>query len=431
MTILISEIGSNNKANDIDNMNDVYGVEIDFNTGTFTRLAGAAGKSGGTDFDTVDIFNRRRCNVTDDGVVTAYYGDTHYVDGGMVATTIMKKDGTIISEGTRVQTMVEQKKFYYKVVPIELSPTDVDGEYHIRKIRYYISSVQKEGFKIHPAFVTENGINDVIYIGAYEAGVYSEQEKVYVSGSDPEIQVSDQDKLASIGYVVNDDCYPYSANERTVLRTMANNIGSGWGLKTFTVVSMDQLLFLIEYAQLDSQKTIGIGNTKNPGEVAPVGITRHLGNKTGFDISINPSGLHDQVITYRGEENIYGNMAEWIDGVNIVNRELTWSNNTRDFVDDDTLNNIYTSSMPPLTNNIVASFVYNTKSTDDWAFVPSEVRNTGGIIGDVFNNYYSTVWGPVIYGGSCIDETSAGLFYMRGNIGSATTRLLFMPNLHQ
>jgi len=83
---------------------DIYGVEVDFVNRTFTRLAGAVGKNPGADFDSINAFGgRRRCNLADDGTVNAYYGKPGYIE-----------------DGSNGQVMVEQPKFYYKVVPLKL-----------------------------------------------------------------------------------------------------------------------------------------------------------------------------------------------------------------------------------------------------------------------------------------------------------------------
>jgi hypothetical protein len=426
VTKLIDEIGY-----DIDNMSDVYGVEIDFDTGIFTRLAGSVGKYGGADHDTIDIFNRRRCNVTDDGYVTAYYGDDNYAEGGKTPTTIAMKDGTILPAGTRVQVMVEQPKFYYKMIPLKLEPiADVAGEYHIRKARYYISATQKEGFKIHPAFVVNGVIKDKIYIGAYEAGVYDTDSQSYISGDDADVTITTTDKLSSVAHIGNNnECKPYKTMgyNRNDFRTMANNIGIGWGLKTFTVASMDQLLFLIEYAQFSAQKTIGIGNTNNKGLI-PVGTTNKCGNKT----NISTYGGTNSSITYRGEENIYGNYTEFIDGINMKKRQLSWSNDLNYFSDNGALENIYCSSLPS-TSGIITAFVYKVGSPDDWAFVPSEINTDGFIIDDGYNYTSNAEWKPVEYGGMHKDTNKAGLFYLgyRGSIGTreTTARLLYIPDV--
>ena len=80
----------------VDYGNDVYGVEIDMENKTFTRIAGAAGLTAGTDFDGVNAFGgRRRCNLADDGTVNAYFGDAGYTE-----------------DGSNGQVMVEQPRFF-------------------------------------------------------------------------------------------------------------------------------------------------------------------------------------------------------------------------------------------------------------------------------------------------------------------------------
>ena len=99
---------------------DIYGVEVDVVNKTFTRLAGAMGKTEGADFNSINAFGgRKRCNLTDSGVVTAYYGETAYTETGALTQQIIK-NGITYPIGTPVQVMVEQPKFYYKVVPLKL-----------------------------------------------------------------------------------------------------------------------------------------------------------------------------------------------------------------------------------------------------------------------------------------------------------------------
>ena len=62
---------------------DIYGVEVDFKNRRFTRLAGAVGLNPGADFDSVNAFGgRKRCILTNEGVVLAYYGDAAYTETG-------------------------------------------------------------------------------------------------------------------------------------------------------------------------------------------------------------------------------------------------------------------------------------------------------------------------------------------------------------
>ena len=104
---------------------DILGVEVDFANNRFTRLAGAVGLEAGEDFNQFPMYNRRRCNLTDEGIVTAYWGDEAYTETGFTEQQITIGDpysgvpAIFIMAGTPVQVMVEQKPFYYKVVPLE------------------------------------------------------------------------------------------------------------------------------------------------------------------------------------------------------------------------------------------------------------------------------------------------------------------------
>ena len=115
---------------------DIVGLCVDFENKTFKRLAGAVNLSQGADFNKFTMYGgRRRCNVSDDGTITAYYGDENYAE-----------------DGSNGQVMVFQPAFYYKVVPLKLEKnTDSGIGYHLRKANYYVSSKPKTGFKLHPA----------------------------------------------------------------------------------------------------------------------------------------------------------------------------------------------------------------------------------------------------------------------------------------
>ena len=137
---------------------DIYGVEVDFVNKRFTRLAGAVNRTPGAGFDSIECFGgRRRCNLKNDGTVTAYYGEAGFTTTGKAA------------DGSPVQVMVEQPKFYYRVVPL-LVEKNAQGS-AIRKARYYVSCTKKAGFKLHPAFVADGKENEKIYLAAFEGSL--------------------------------------------------------------------------------------------------------------------------------------------------------------------------------------------------------------------------------------------------------------------
>ena len=151
--------------------NDIYGVEVDFVNKRFTRLAGATNKTAGDGFDDVNAFGgRRRCNITDSGVVVAYQGDAAFTTTGKLTMAVdLNPEGTAnpdtnlqFAVGTNVQVMVEQPKFYYKVVPLELEKIEGGKGFHMRKARYYVSDTMKSGFKLHPAFIKDGNEKNFI-----------------------------------------------------------------------------------------------------------------------------------------------------------------------------------------------------------------------------------------------------------------------------
>lgn len=160
---------------------DIYGLKADFENCVFTRLAGAAGKNAGADFDSVRAYGgRRRCNLSDSGEVLAYYGDVGFA-----------------ADGSNRQVMVEQPRFYYKVVPLKVEKIDGTDGYHLRKARYYISDTPKAGFKVHLAFV-RNGVEvDKIYLSAFEGCIYDTSAKAYLL-NDEQISDFNADKLSGI-----------------------------------------------------------------------------------------------------------------------------------------------------------------------------------------------------------------------------------------
>lgn len=300
---------------------DIYGVEVDFKNNKFTRLANAIGKNGGTDFDDITPWDRKRCNVTDAGVVVAYYGDAGYTETGKLTQAIAIGENTY-SVGTRVQVMVEQKKFYYRMIPLSLEPITDGIGFKVRKARYYVSATPKAGFKLYPAF-RRNGVEvDKVYDGAFKGSIYDTSAGTYCTDDSvtADFAVSTGDKLASIA-----NAKPASGITNNLTRAncrkLASNVGSGWQQEDFLIDNMTILLFMIEYAKLDAQSIIGRGRVdiRDDGSTSMTvntGGTSSLGNGTG-----SATGTNGQVsVTYRGKEDSFGNIWTFSDGANVESK---------------------------------------------------------------------------------------------------------------
>lgn len=285
---------------------DIYGLEADFVNSVFTRLEDAVGKSAGADFDSCNAFGgRRRCNLTLDGTVTAYYGDPAYTTTGKLTQAVGN-----YPIGTLVQVMVEQPKFYYKIEPVELVKGSCENEYSTSKMRYYVSDYQYEGFKVHPAFIVNGAEKDKIYVSAYDACIYDTSDDTFKTNesSSPSDSLLNTGKLFSKSGLV-----PARSISWTDSRTLAQNNGTGWQQSYINTVSATQLLMIIEYGQFNMQTALGNGYVNGSAAKAS-GSTDSLGNASGV--------ADDTSISYRGEEDFWGNIGTWIDGLVLINHVI-------------------------------------------------------------------------------------------------------------
>ena len=419
---------------------DILGLQVDFENKTFTRLAGAVGLSQGSDFNKFTMYGgRRRCNVLDDGTITAYYGDEGYTE-----------------DGSNGQVMVFQPAFYYKVVPLKLEKnTDSGIGFHLRKVNYYVSSKPKTGFKLHPAFYDENG-NAVNYIlfSADEGSMYDVSAKAYVNDNVDSITYEDGDLLCSVAGKKPISGLRKGIGTKVNLEQMAQNRGSGWHLETIKATSANQLLMMIELGTMGSQTGAGQGVVSISDNSAYncsslTGSTADLGNGTGqakkttneiggTETTYNTSGKVS--IAYRGVENFWGNMWKHIQGINI------WGDGTmgggqpyvaNDFTFNETK---HSDNYEPVgftlanSNGWISAMGYGSEEFD-WLLMPSEKGGTSVLpVGDylyVTPNLNSSR--IVRFGGSWAVDAFAGGFGVACNYGNNGQgrfiggRLLYVP----
>lgn len=366
------------------------GVEWDVTNQSFTRLESAVGLESGADFNAVYPYSKmRRCNLTDSGLVTAYYGQSAYKD-----------------DGTNGQVMVEIPKFYYKTQPVTYTMSN--GVVTPTKIRYYIADAPIEGYTLHPAFSRDSEILDYIYLGAYEAVAYDTSASAYV---DDFAFDASNDLIGSVkGFK------PISGKNATFTRAIARNMarrrGTGWEQLDFLSVSAVQLMMLIEFASFDVQTAVGQGistktddSTSNMAE--DTGYTSALGNASG---EANTSSSTYKAVSYRGIENLWGNIWTWVDGINIQNngQGYPWIAD-HGFADDITTSPYERiNGKIPNVNGYIDALIYD--GAHDFAMLPASA--TGASNKPVNDNYWQNVAGAAMtvamLGGFWVDGSSCG-----------------------
>lgn len=365
---------------------EIYGVEWNQTTDTYTRLADAKNLTAGADFDDTAGWAMKRCNLADDGTVNAFYGEAGYAE-----------------DGSNGQVMVRIPKFYYRA---EIN--DVEDKIY----RWYISAEPLSGFSIHPAFV-RNGIEkDYVYIGAYEATLYDDSAIDYVG--DGVTYDYANDMLASVAGL-----QPLSGNtdhfDIVEARQLAQNRGAGWNLQDFFTVSAVQLLYLVEYADFNTQSAISESITNldsgTGNHAQNTGHTSTLGNDTGeVVISTLENGAtgatETYAMSYRGIENLYGNIWNFVDGVNI-------NDNVPYVADNNFASDVFSGEYESLgvilssTNGYASDIAYN--NNYNFGFLPVEVSGSSST---ELADYYHQSSGQMValLGGSWTDGSRAGGF---------------------
>jgi len=207
---------------------------------------------------------------------------------------------------------------------------------------------------------------------------------------------------------------------QTNFRTYSHNKGGKWWMLDIATWSALQMLYIVEFANWDSQTTLGTGYS-GQSAVAAGGATDAAAYHT-----CKISGDHNQ---YRWVEDPFSNCLDRIDGY------LGSTGNT--YVG--TTNASFNGSQSALTvtgiklpsSGAIRGFGYSEYAA--WAFIPDTASGTDytTYVCDRVNSSSSVY--PAYVGGYYSSSAYYGLFYFYGN-GSATStnaflgsRLLYIP----
>lgn len=300
---------------------------------------------------------------------------------------------------------------------------------HMRKGRYYVSPKPKAGFKLHPAFIVDGKEQEVIYRAAFEPCIYDVSAGAYLKTDE---QVADfasgtGDKLSSIAGAK--PCSGVTQNlTRNNARILAANRGDGW-CQDYTIShSATEILMLIEYASFNMQSAIGAGHTGRTDDGASnmselTGATSTLGNKSGAVTVDLGDDVEIVMVSYRGEENLWGNIWKHEDGINVL---AQWThafyiadNAFADSKDDGSYRLV---DFPMVfTEGYISAFGYTEEF--DFLFITTEVRGNSSLpVGDYnYSNVASTGWHIVLSGAAWAYGAGAGPF-CQGSYGTPSYR---------
>ena len=295
----------------------------------------------------------------------------------IVSNAVSYKKGESGFSRTSNDTVVYIPEFYFKIVEIS------------NKMYFYVADKPATGFTKHPGSGK--------YVGRYQTGA---------------------------SYVSKSGLAPLTNITRATARTNSKNKGSKWSQYDYASWCAVWLLCLVEFADWDSQTVIGRGNVDS-GSVKNTGgtdsMTYHTGRAAGTDGSTQ--------VQYRGIEDPWGNVFEWIDGINFSDRVAYVCTTPANYADDTSTNHTAAGVTLPSSGWIKDLAV---SSAFPWAFLPD---TAGGSETTYIPDYlYSDAGWRVLYvGGSSSYESSAGLFCFYANYTSSSAysshgaRLLYHP----
>jgi beta-glucanase (GH16 family)/ribosomal protein L31E len=373
-----------------------YGVEWHQDVDDLFRVSTSAAYTR-SNFDSISPWkDLRRCMLNDDGTVNYYIDPANpTLIGEVVNTAVYTTGGNALYDGSHGQVMVEIPKFWYKA-------DNVGAKY-----RWYVGSTNISGYKVHPAFVREGVEIDKVYFSAFEGFFNAVTNKME----------SRADVVPSTNNGVSDGglspINAYGPVTDTIVgdirncRVHARARGTNWEMQDFLTSSALQLLFLIEYASFDSQTQIGTGI------IGKISGANNNANKTGATIFLgNASGRQVGTenlcsVSYRGVENLWGNIWTYVDGLNLFDYRAYASDRA---FESNKFNAPYADI--GLVSSAGGTFIKDIvfSPDNDFSFLPGE--GGGSSSSHLHDNWFIANGARIAkLGGSWYGSGNAGIFY--------------------
>lgn len=299
-------------------------------------------------------------------------------DGSSPFDDIMPWSGMQIVEDAEAGTLVSIPKYWYKWTR--------DGA--SMKLQISPEPQPKKGFLVSPAHADRGdgvGERDVVYVGRYHcASTYKSTSGVT----------------------------PVTSRTRAVFRSSIHALGSDIWQYDYAMFWTIAMLYLVEYANWNSQEMIGYGGGVRA--LSNEGLTDAMQYHTGTNASTRQTYGSVQ---YRHIEGLWSNVFDWCDGVYFNGAEVYCIKTPANF--HDTSNGVLVGTRASATNMIKA---FSTPIADgfEYALYPNEC------ISGLFTEYVCDrceYGGEVLYVGGhhdSWDRLYEGLFYMNGQYASSS-----------
>lgn len=266
---------------------------------------------------------------------------------------------------------VKIPEFYYKI--------EKSGNI----FRYYIADGPASGFSLHPG--------SGCYVARYE--------------------ISNNNVNGTNTFTSYSGNFITTSTTRSGFRNTAKVTATGFQLYDFAAWCAYDLLYLVEYADFNSQAKIGQGIV-NDTAAHKTGETDvmvyHTGRAAGTD--------GKTAVQYRGIENPWGNVSEFIDGINILTQVAFICTEPESYADD-TNDNYKSCGFTTPDSGFIKELGFS--SVFPWALLP-DISGGGSSTTYIPDFVYSGLGERVLnVGGHITSEQEAGLFFFHAGVYSS------------
>lgn len=284
---------------------------------------------------------------------------------------IMPWAGMVIYNDATAGTLVAIPKYYYKWTRTGSA------------MKLQISPDPQDGFFVSPAHADRGdgqGERDVVYVGRYHcASNYKSQ-----AGGQPVTKIT-----------------------RAQARSRIHNLGSAIWQYDFAMYWTIMMLYLVEYANWNSQATIGYGCSPSNAKFN-MGATDNMVYHTGTSAA---SRTTYGSVQYRHIEGLWDNVYDWCDGIRFSGSTVYCIANPASFSDTSGGTNVGTRAT---SSGYISGWTNPTADGFEYALYPNAVSGSETTYVCDYCYYYDS--GVVLHvGGYYVQNQDRGAFCLGGN----------------
>ena len=291
-------------------------------------------------------------------------------NGSSPFDTIMPWAGMVVEDDATAGKLVKIPKYWFKWT------RSGNG------MKLQISNGPEDGFHVSPAHADRGdgkGERDYVYVGRYHCNTSYKSQ----AGSQPAASMT-----------------------RAQARSNINNLGSNIWQYDFAMYWTIMMLYLVEYANWNSQATIGYGCSPSNAKFN-MGATDNMVYHTGTSAA---SRTTYGSVQYRHIEGLWDNVYDWCDGIRFSGSTVYCIANPASFRDTSGGTNVGTRAT---SNGYISGWTNPTADGFEYALYPNAV---GGSESTYVCDYcYYSSRGVVLFvGGSYGQSQDYGAFFLNG-----------------